>query len=425
MSEPTPEQVMLAVKELRSEVALVGAKALDPDVKTRVLAALEKQEEMNQEMVLSKTRADNLDTAIGEQKELIDKLTSEAVDTETLRNEIKSLEVLIALRPGNDNDPKAYKDEPEYKALMAWAARPDALTQEQKAEMRTDVDTAGGYLAPTEFDTALLKEIVEIDAVRSLARVKVIAAKAIEMAVRTDIPRALYEGEVEQGPTDIPTYRLVLVTPYRQTLTVPITLDLIMNGGFDMETELIDDAGVGFAEGEGQAFMTGSGNKTPEGVTSNATIIANMSLEGDLSGIDTTDVTIFSNAIINIPGKLKVGYNASYQMHRRTLARIRTLRDTTGQFLWTPGFNGPVSNTLNGFSYQLTPSLAAWDTASGDIMTFGDWARGYTIVDRTGLAIIRDEITESGKGLVKFTLHRWNTGIVTVPEAFQMMRRAS
>jgi predicted phage gp36 major capsid-like protein len=56
-------------------------------------------------------------------------------------------------------------------------------------------------------------------------------------------------------------------------------------------------------------------------------------------------------------------------------------------------------------------------------MIYGDWGRGYTIVDRTGLAIVRDELTDAGKAIVKFTLHRWNTGLVTIPEAFQMMRR--
>jgi HK97 family phage major capsid protein len=424
MSESTPEQIMEAVTLLRSEVSSIEAKSLDTDVKERVLTVLDAHEEMNQKSLLAAKRSENLEAAIGEQKERIDQLTTDAQQTVTLRDEVKSLEALMAQRPGNHNDKSAYKDEAEYKALTAWSMRPDALSQEQKADMRTDVDTAGGFLAPSEFDAALQKEIVEIDAVRSLARVKTIAAKALEMAVRTDIPRALYEGEAEAAVEDISAYRLATVVPYRQTVVVPTTLDMLMNGAFDMESELVSDAGEGFAEGEGQGFVSGTGFKQPEGVTSNATVVANMAIGGNLSAVNTGDDTIFADAIIEITGKLKVGYNPAYNFHRRTLSRIRQLRDAVGgQFLWQPGLNGPVSNTLNGFPYILTPALDPWDTSTGDVMLFGDWARGYTIVDRTGLSIVRDEFTKANQAIIKFTLHRWNTGIVTIPEAFQMMRR--
>lgn len=57
-------------------------------------------------------------------------------------------------------------------------------------------------------------------------------------------------------------------------------------------------------------------------------------------------------------------------------------------------------------------------------MLFGDFSRGYRIIDRTGLAIVRDDVTRAGEAIVLFVMHRWNTGIVTVPEAFRMMRRA-
>lgn len=426
MEDPKPNDVMEQLTELRKDYDAIRKNALLGEEKERILATLDKQEEFNQKALLAKERADNLEKEIGEQKERVDELTTKAVTADKLAEEVKALEALIAQRPGNAVDAKdAWKDSDEYKAMSDWAEKSYVkLTEEQKAVLRTDVDTSAGFLAPSEMDAELRKEIVELDPVRSLARVKTIGSKAVEMAVRTGIPRGMYEGETEENDEGIGAYRLVTATPYRQSISVPITLDMIMNGAFDMESELLGDAGVGFAEGEGMAFISGSGNREPEGVTTNPTVIANLSPAGgaDLSAVDTSTDASFANAIIDVTGELKVGYNASYQMHRRTLARIRQLRDTNGQFLWQPGLNGPVSNTLNGFPYALTPSLDPWDVTGGDIMIFGDWGRGYTIVDRTGLSVVRDEVTRARKAIIVFTLHRWNTGIVTVPEAFRMVR---
>lgn len=428
MPDPaTPEKIMEAVTAFREDVAGIRKHALTPDEKARILTVLDRQEDDNQKRLLAEKRADNLEASIAEQKAKIEELTTKAVTADALKAELNALEALIAQRPGHDaSDPKAWKQADEYKALQSWAQKGRTeMDSELKALMRSDVDVAGGFLAPTEFDNALIKEIVELDPIRSLARVTVIGSKAIEMAVRTDIPRATYEGEAVAASEDGSTYRLVTATPYRQTLKIPITLDLLMNSAFDMESELMGDARVGFAEGEGQGFVAGTGHKVPEGVTQNATVIANLTVGTDLSAIDTTDATEFADAIIAITGELKVGYNATYLMHRRTMARIRQLRDAVGgQFLWQPGLNGPVSNTINGYPYVLTPSLSPWDSVGGDIMLFGDFSRGYRIIDRTGLAIVRDDVTRAGEAIVLFVMHRWNTGIVTVPEAFRMMRRA-
>ena len=128
-----------------------------------------------------------------------------------------------------------------------------------------------------------------------------------------------------------------------------------------------------------------------------------------------------ADAIILLTGDLKVGYQPSYMLNRRTLAVIRTFKSTTGQFLWQPGLNGPVANTLNGFPYALANSVP--DIAnSAYSMAFGDFMRGYTIIDRTGMEIIRDQFTLKKKAIIEFTLHRWTTGQVTLPEAIKLLQ---
>jgi HK97 family phage major capsid protein len=83
--------------------------------------------------------------------------------------------------------------------------------------------------------------------------------------------------------------------------------------------------------------------------------------------------------------------------------------------------NGAVANTLFGYNYVLLPAMADEGTDAFPV-AFGDFRRGYTIADRTGMTVIRDEISEARKAIVKFTWARWNTGDVVLPEAIRVLK---
>ncbi len=194
-----------------------------------------------------------------------------------------------------------------------------------------------------------------------------------------------------------------------------------MDASFDMEAEIASDAAEAFAFGEGAGFVSGSGFKEPAGFVANANLQA--------AARDTAVMSILDpESIILLTGDLKVGYDPVYILNRRTLALIRTFRgdaatagDEAGQFLWLPGLSGPVAATLNGFPYVLANSMP--DVADGNFpIAFGDFRRAYTIVDRTGMTVVRDEFSEKRKGIVEFTMNRWNTGQVTLEEPIKLLR---
>jgi len=61
--------------------------------------------------------------------------------------------------------------------------------------------------------------------------------------------------------------------------------------------------------------------------------------------------------------------------------------------------------------------------AGAAIAIFGDIREGYTIVDRSGVLVIRDNITTPGK--VKFHTYRRNSGSVTNYQAIKIIRAAA
>ncbi len=393
MSEDNPSiaDVIEGVKALRQEFDKKS-----PDfAKIEVIEkTLEKQEAKNQEHLKEQKSAEKRE--------------------DEMKERMNVLEIELA-RGGGQGEGKNYKDSDEYKALDIYVKKGSYdLDQEQKAILRTDNDVQGGFLVPTEMDNAITKKIIEVSAIRSIARVRTIGSKSLEVPVRNTIPQASYEGEAEEGGEDTSTYENETLTAFRLTTTIPITMDMLMDSAFDMESEIMQDGAESFAQKEGNKFVVGTGHKQPSGFTVDARVVAN-------ARTSATSATIGFDDMMNLTGDLKTGYNPVYVFNRRTLAFLRTLKGGDGHPLWQPGMNGIVVNTINGFPYLIAEDMA--DIAANSIsVAFGDFARGYTIVDRTGMAIIRDELTQKKKAIVEFTLQRWNTGKVTLPEAIKLLK---
>lgn len=385
-------QIMDAVNELRLEVKKSADwKALDKEKLDRINIDLDRFEEKNQALTLANQKAAN--------------------DALELNKRIDSLEAELA-RGSKSTHGTHYSETPEYKALHKLI-RTGSVEPEEKALLRTDIDTAGGYLVTRELDAIITKGITEISAMRQVARVRRINAKTLEMAVRSAIPTVAYEGEAEEGIESASTYGAESLTAYRQTVTIPVTIDMLMDSAFNMETEIMADAQEAFAQSEGAKFVSGSGKKQPFGFLNDTRVSS--ARETAASGL------IDASSLILLAGDLKIGYNPVYGFSRATLAAIRTLVSTTGDFLWQPGLNGVVASTINGYPYvvmQDMPAIAAGSLSAA----FGDFMRGYTIVDRTGMSIIRDDLTQKKKAIVEFTFNRWNYGQVVLPEAIKILK---
>jgi HK97 family phage major capsid protein len=379
------EKVVKSVEELRSEVTKSFPNI---DKIEKINAFLDSYEKESQKIVAEKAQ-----------------LKQQQLD---LEEKISNLEVEVS-RSSKAN-PNNYKNTSYYKALQDYCVKGEkALEIETKQTLRTDIDPQGGYLVPVELDNVIVKKIVEISPIRSIARVRTTAGKTLDVPVRNTIPTASYEGEAEQNNESNSTYQSESFTPYRLTYTAPITMDMLMDAAFDMETEIISDGAEAFAFQEGNRFILGTGVKQPSGFLED-TRVTDTFINSETAG------TLTATDILKVTGNLKTGYNPTFVLNRRTLALLRTEKATTGQFIWQPGINGVVENTLAGIPYVIANDMP--DVSAGNFaVAFGDFMRGYLILDRTGLSIIRDDVTQARNAIVNFTMNRWNTGQVVLPEA--------
>ncbi len=401
----TIEEVGHAVEALRKSVE---DNTFKEEKRERIEAVLDAYEEKNQELTVA-TEQNRAHAA--SLKAFKEELEQKSVEAGKMREQVDAFEIALAksIKQNVDIDPK---DTPEYKAFESFVLEgAERMNPETKAELRTDKATEGGVLVTSEMESRIVKKITEIDAIRSIARVRPISNKSLVVPIETGIPTALYEGESEEGANSVQAYGSETLTAYRLTHTVPITRDMLMDSAFDMNTEILDASSRAFALAEGNGFVLGSGSKVPSGFMNDSRISTINS--------STTDV-VSGDDLMRLQGELKVGYQGTFVFNRKTLAQIRIERSTNTGYLWSPALNGPAPAEIAGSPYILAPSVV---DEGGDVrpMAYGDFSVGYLIVDRTATEVIRDDYTRKKEAVVEFTLHRWNTGRVVVPEAIKIL----
>jgi HK97 family phage major capsid protein len=108
-------------------------------------------------------------------------------------------------------------------------------------------------------------------------------------------------------------------------------------------------------------------------------------------------------------------------LNRTTLATIRTLKDGQGQYLWQNGLAAGLPSTINGDQYVSAIDMPNIGAGLYPV-AYGDFARGYTMVDHTDTTMLRDPYTLGREGKILFIMHRRNGGKVVLAEAIKKLK---
>ncbi|MEO0485278.1 MAG: phage major capsid protein [Pseudomonadota bacterium] len=197
---------------------------------------------------------------------------------------------------------------------------------------------------------------------------------------------------------------------------------------FNIEDWLAKSARVSFANARDVAVISGDGTKKPKGMLGTAPVADEDGARADMvyqflaSGVanDIGD----ADRLIKLVYKLKAQYraNASWLMNSMTTSVVRTMKDANGRFLWTDSLVVGQPATLLGYSVatgEAMPDIAANSTP----LAFGDFKKGYTLVERHGLRITPDEITKPG--FKKWHIRQRLGGTPTNDDAIKFLKCAA
>lgn len=352
------------------------------------------------------------------------------------QDEIKQLRLEAARAPIAGNDGKKLTDDQiahkkAFDALIRKGAAPDDFHELAAKALSVGVDPSGGYLAPIEVDRDITRLVSEASPMRQVAQVREIGAGILKKPVNLTGTSSGWVGETSTRPeTNTPSLG-ELEFPVMELYANPGATQMMLDDAYvNVEQWLAEEVNIEFAEQEGSAFVTGDGVNKPKGFIGSAyTPVANASWAwGQLGYIATGSSGAFGSKpvdnLIDLVYAPKAAFRqgASFLMNRKTLATIRKVKDTTDQYLWQPSVQAGEPSTLLGYptlDIEAMPDIAA----NSYSVAFGNFRRGYLIVDRVGVRVLRDPFTN--KPFVMFyTTKRVGGGIQNF-EAIKLLKFAA
>lgn len=308
---------------------------------------------------------------------------------------------------------------PEY----TDAFRAHMRSGEMRAALNEGTDSEGGYVTPIEWDRTITDALVQISPMRQIAMVQTMSQRAFKKLFNLRGTGSGWVGETAARPeTNTPTFGEMTYTPGELYANPAATQQILDDGEIDLEQWLANEIETEFAYQEGLAFISGDGSNKPYGFLTFATAQAQAGTH-PLGAIETVtasaiavDELELTDLVYSLPSQFTA--NARFVLNRTTQGVVRKLQDSNGMFLWQPSMAAGQPPTLMG--YPVTEMAGMPDVSANALpIAFGDFRRGYLIVDRVGVRVLRDPFTN--KPYVHFYTTKRVGGAVLNPETIKIL----
>lgn len=363
------------------------------------------------------------------QTEKVDRINAEITNLQKSLDDVNA--ALAAVRVGGNAGAGIDPDVAAHSAAFnKWFRKGvDAALHdlEVKAKLTTQSDPDGGYLVPEEMESTIDRVVGTVSAMRGLARVISISGSTYKKLVNQGGASSGWVGEEEtRADTNSPTLREIAINTgeiYAQPLATQTMLD---DARIDIAQWLGEEVSIEFAEQEGSAFVSGDGVNKPRGILAYNTVANASYAWGSLGFTVTGAAAAFAtsnpaDAFIDTYYSLKQQYRngASWLMSDAVMATARKFKDGDGNYIWAPPSTAAEVATILGKPVENDDNMPALG-ANAFPVAFGNFQRGYLIVDRFGIRVLRDPFTS--KPNVKFyTTKRVGGGVVNF-EAIKLLK---
>jgi len=351
-----------------------------------------------------------LEAKLDQYEDVNQRIKASAATQDAIKEQMDRMETVMRRPNGGFTDKQI---DAGVKAFDSYCRKGmEGITPDEKKALTVSNDTTGGYLAPPEYIRELIKNITEISPIRGISRVRQTGQRSIQIPKRTGTFAAQWVSEAgtrsettgwQVGLEEIPAHEMYAL--------VDISEQDLEDSVFNLEAEMQSEFTEQFAKAEGLAFVSGNAVGKPEGILTNASVAESNSGSGTL---------LTADGLITMVHAIKSDYsrNGTFVFNRGSLAAIRKLKDAAGQYVFEAGMSlsGNMSATILGHSYVEATDMPS--IAGGNFpVAFGDFRRGYLIVDRVAMAVLRDPFTQANTGNIRYIARRRVGGQVILPEA--------
>lgn len=278
---------------------------------------------------------------------------------------------------------------------------------------------SGGYLVHPDYLAYVMEKVRDIDEIRANATVLSTSSSSLEIPVEDGDAGLVWVQETEsRSETAAPTFGKVIIPVNEAQAKVRVTRTMRQDTAFSIDTYVTSKLIGRLMRGEAKAFVDGDGFSKPHGLWSNSDI------ETVVSGAAAA-LTIDGLLDLTAEVPWAMDSECKFIMNKKTEVGVRKLKDTTGQPLWNPSLIAGMPPTFAGYALVKAPS--APDVAANTFPVMFGALKDYVIVDRKGVEMIMDEISESlrAKNLVEFEFDTRIGGAVVMPGSFAKLKIAA
>jgi len=327
------------------------------------------------------------------------------------------------------------EEQVEHKQAFAdyfMTGDPAGLKKFEGKSLSVGVDPDGGYLAPTEVESTIDRVITETSPMRQVATVRKTGAANYKKPINLGGADSGWVGEKQsRKQTDTPELALLEFGMMELYAMPAATATILEDAATNVDAWLADEVNITMAVQEGQAYIHGDGVNKPRGILGYDQVEEDDWKWGKIGVRNTGEAADFASGVgahdnlVDLIYSTKStfrGGNARFLMNRKSQGRCRKIRDGDGNPMWQPGLQSGQPASLMGYSIsemEDMPDFAAGTTP----IAFGDFKRGYLILDRRGVRVLRDPY--SAKPYVLFYTTKRVGGGVQNFDAYKLLKCAA
>ncbi|MEK9524647.1 phage major capsid protein [Streptomyces venezuelae] len=231
---------------------------------------------------------------------------------------------------------------------------------------------AGANTVPISFYNRLVAHMIETSGVLAAGPTVLRTATGEQMQIPKTTAHSSSASIVAEAGTlsaNEPTFGQVSLDAYKYGFLLQVSHELANDTAVDLLGYLAMQAGRALGNGFGVHLVTGDGSSKPNGVLTASTLgkTGAASVAGAPGGDDLIDM------FYSVIAPYRQSGSCSWLMRDATVAAVRKLKDTTGQYLWQPGLQAGSPDTILGKPVRTDPNVPAVALGAKSIL-FGDFS---------------------------------------------------
>ena len=301
----------------------------------------------------------------------LDQRTKAIVDAESRERDIAASIRNLGQKPptetpGND---AAQDTEAEVRSFLRGERGKSFTVAPERRDLSKLSAGAGANTVKTSFYEQLLAHMIEVSGVMMAGPtiLNTTSGEALEIPITTSHSSGALVAETAAIAESDPVFGKRTLGAYKYGVLIQVSNELVADASVDLLGYLSMQAGRAVGNALGVHLVTGSGSSQPAGIVTGSTL----GVTGAASVAGAPDFDKLIDLQYSVIAPYRNSPSCAWLLRDASVATLRKIKDTTGQYIWQPSTQVGSPDTMLGKPVFTDPNFAAVALGAKSIV-FGD-----------------------------------------------------